>query len=134
MSLSFHIDFNGNCQAAFEYYAQHLDANIGMLLPYKDSPASSSVPDNWQDKIVHGNIKLAGIEIAGADVRPEHYNKPKGFYLLLTLQTPEQVKQVFAHLSVNGEVLMPPQKTFWSSCYGILVDQFAVPWKINCGG
>lgn len=134
MSLSFHIDFNGNCQAVFEYYAQHLDANIGMLLPFKDSAASSSVPDNWQGKIVHGNIKLAGIEIAGADVRPEHYNKPKGFYLLLTLQTPEQVKQVFAHLSVYGEVLMPPQKTFWSSCYGILVDQFAVPWKINSGG
>ncbi|MDQ2077974.1 VOC family protein [Marinimicrobium sp. ABcell2] len=133
MSISFHIYFNGQCQEAFEYYAEHLGGNIGLMLEYKDSPASSSVPANWQHKIVHGNVSLEGVELAGADVVPEQYHQPRGFYLLLGASTEDKVNAAFEKLAVGGNVILPPQKTFWSPCYAIVIDQYAVPWKINCG-
>jgi hypothetical protein len=34
-------------------------------------PASESVPSDWQNKIVHANIAIDEIELAGADVLPE---------------------------------------------------------------
>lgn len=133
MSLSFHIGFNGQCREAFEFYAKHLQGTIGTMLEFKDSPASTSVPSEWQRKIVHANISIEGIELAGADVRPEQYQKPKGFNILLGVKTEDTVKSIFNHLSVGGEVIFPPQQTFWSPCYAIVVDRFGVPWKVNCG-
>lgn len=133
MSLSFHLDFKGQCQDAFEYYAEHLGGAIGMMLKYKDSPASSSVGADWQNKVVHANISLEGVELAGADLPPEQYRAPSGFYLLLGASTEERVQSIFDCLADNGKVIMPPQKTFWSPCYAIVVDRYGVPWKINCG-
>jgi PhnB protein len=28
---------------------------------------------------------------------------------------------------------MPIQQTFWATRFGMLVDQFGIPWMINCG-
>jgi len=133
MSISLHLDFNGQCREAFEYYAEHLGGTIGTMLQFKDSPASSTVADEWQDKIVHANIRIDGIELAGADLLPEQYQKPRGFYILLGLNTEDRVKSIFEKLTVGGNIILSPQKTFWSQCYGIVVDQYGVPWKINCG-
>lgn len=133
MSLSFHIGFNGQCQEAFEFYAANLQGIIGTMLQVKDSPISQNSSTEWQHKIVHANISIQGVELAGADLKPEQYQKPKGFYLLLGLSTEDAVKSAFNLLSVGGEVIFPPQKTFCSLCYAIVVDRFGVPWKINCG-
>lgn len=133
MSLSFHIDFNGQCQEAFEFYAANLQGEIGTMLQVKNSPIAQSSSADWQHKIVHANISIQGVELSGADVKPEQYQKPKGFNLLLGLDTEESVTSAFNQLSINGEIIFPPQKTFWSPCYAIVVDRFNVPWKINCG-
>lgn len=133
MSLSIHLNFNGQCQEAFEFYSQQLGADISFMLKFKDSPARSEVPSAWQNKIVHANITIDKVEIAGADVLPEHYDKPDGCYLLLSVDSESKVKEIFDKLSPKGEVIMQPQKTFWSPCYAIVVDRFGIPWKINCG-
>lgn len=133
MSLSFHIDFNGQCQEAFEYYAKHLGGTVGTMLQFKDSPSASSVPANWQHKIIHANISIKNVELAGADLSPEQYRKPTGFYLLLGFNTESEVNAAFDKLVVGGHTILSPQKTFWSPCYAIVVDRYAVPWKINCG-
>ena len=132
MNISFHIHFNGTCQDAFEFYATLLDGQIGTMLPFCKSPAADSVPADWQNKIVHANIKLHGIELAGDDLPPGLYQPPKGFYVLLSLENEEKTKAVFEALAAGGEVLFPLQPTFWSPCYGIVVDRFGVAWKLNC--
>ncbi|MBC3765557.1 VOC family protein [Neptunicella marina] len=132
MSLSLHIDFNGNCQQAFEFYAANLQGKIGTMLQVKDSPLAQQESSEWQDKIVHANINIHNIELAGADVKPKQYHKPRGFYLLLGLTSESAVKDIYNKLAEHGEVILPPQKTFWSPCYAIVTDRFAVPWKLNC--
>jgi len=132
MNLSFHLDFNGQCKQAFDYYAKHLGGKIGTMLLFKNSPATNSVADEWQDKVIHANIRIGNIELAGTDLTTEQYRKPRGFYVLLGLNSEAEVDSVFGKLSVDGEVLLPPQATFWSKRYGIVVDQFNIPWKVNC--
>lgn len=132
MTLSINLAFNGDCQEAFEFYANALNGTIGTMLHVKDSPLAEREPADWQDKIVHANILIEGTELAGGDLKPEQYQKARGFNLLLGYNTPEKVKSVFEALAVNGEVIFPPQKTFWSSCYAIVTDRFGVTWKINC--
>lgn len=131
MRLSFHIHFDGHCQEAFELYETLLGGKIGTMLPFSRSPAAINVPKNWQSKIVHANIQISGVEIAGDDVPPEQYEAPKGFYVLLVFENQDETKAAFEGLARQGKILFPLQKTFWSPCYGIVVDRFGVPWKLN---
>ena len=132
MSLSFHIDYNGQCEEAFKFYAEHLGGTIGTMLRVRDAPLP--VPSTSHgDKIVHANIRIDGVELAGADVDPTKYEKPKGFYVLLGVDSEAKVRSFFDALQTDGHVVLSPQKTFWSPCYAIVVDRFGVPWKINQG-
>lgn len=132
MSLSFHIDFNGQCEAAFDFYARHLGGKIGTLLRARDAPVPAGQASQG-DRIVHANIRFDGIELAGADVDPDRYERPRGVYLLLGLASEANVRAAFDALQAEGEVVLAPQRTFWSPCYAIVVDRFGVPWKLNCG-
>ena len=132
MSLAFHIDFNGQCEEAFNFYAEHLGGKIGTMLRVKDAPMPAS-PASHGDKIVHSNISIDGVELAGADVDPIRYEKPKGFYVLLGVDSEAKVRSFFDALQTEGHVVLSPQRTFWSPCYAIVVDRFGVPWKINQG-
>jgi PhnB protein len=66
----------------------------------------------------------------GADV--EDYQQPQGFYVLLSIDDPVDAGRIFRALAENGAVRMPIQKTFWSPAFGMLVDQFGIPWEISC--
>jgi PhnB protein len=132
MSLSFHIDFNGQCEEAFSFYAEQLGGRIGTMLRVKDSPVPA-VSAAHGEKIVHANICIDGVELAGADVDPRRYERPQGFYVLIGVDSEQKVKSFFNALQTDGQVVLPPQRTFWSPCYAIVIDRFGVPWKINCG-
>ena len=76
---------------------------------------------------------MGGTLLAGADMLPEQYVKPQGFYVLLNVEDTKDAERIFSALAENGEVHMPIQQTFWSSRFGVLTDQFGIPWEISCG-
>lgn len=130
--LGTHLIFAGQCEAAFRCYERVLGARPGRMQTYADSPGAEQVPADLRGKIIHGTITIDGRELMGADVRPEEYQTPRGFYLLLGVAGLTNAERVFRALSENGSVKMEFQKTFWSPGFGVLVDQFGVPWEINC--
>ncbi|KZX01307.1 3-demethylubiquinone-9 3-methyltransferase [Pseudoalteromonas luteoviolacea] len=132
MKLSFHVNFDGRCAEAFSFYEEKVGGIIGSLLAYKDSPLKGSVPIDWQGKIIHGVISIDNFELVGTDSVPEEYEQPKGFCLQLRLPSNEQVETLFEAFKEEGQVILPPQKTFWSPCYAIVNDRFGIPWKFNC--
>jgi PhnB protein len=132
MSLSFHIDFNGECEEAFHFYAAHLGGTIGTMLKVADAPIPASTARPGRH-VVHANICIDGVELAGADVEAQHYKRPTGFYVLLGVDSEEKVDAYFNALQADGQVILAPQRTFWSPRYAIVIDRFGVPWKINRG-
>ena len=93
---------------------------------------AEQVPPGWREKIVHGTFVVGGTVLAGADILPEQYVKPQGFYVLLSVDDAMDAERIFSALAENGEVHMAIQQTFWSSRFGVLTDQFGVPWEISC--
>ena len=41
--------------------------------------------NKWRGKIVHANFAVGKTVLAGADILPEQYVKPRGFYVLLSV-------------------------------------------------
>jgi PhnB protein len=55
-----------------------------------------------------------------------------GFSVSLQIKNPADAERVFHALAENGTVRMPIQQTFWAVRFGMLVDQFGIPWMVNC--
>ena len=132
MQVSFHLVFGGQCEAAFQFYERALGGKIVSTLTYGNSPTAEQVPPEWRGKIVHASFAVGETVLAGADVLPEKYVRPQGFYVLLGVNDAMDAERIFSALAENGEVHMALQKTFWSARFGVLTDQFGIPWEINC--
>ena len=81
---------------------------------------------------MHGSITLGHLTIAGADVPPAKYETGQGFRLFLASDDPAQTERWFEALAHNATIEMPLQQTFWSVRFGLLRDQFGIPWTLSC--
>jgi PhnB protein len=132
MQLNTYLTFNGNCEAAFKFYAQCLGGKIEAMFTHGGTPAAEHVPASWHDKILHARLTVGDSILMGSDAPPERYQEPKGFSVQLAIENPAEAERLFHALAENGSVLMPIQKTFWAARFGMLTDRFGIPWMINC--
>lgn len=140
MQINPYLMFNGNCEAAFKFYEQCLGGKITMMMTHKESPSAEQVPSAWHDKIMHACLDLGvgGASpsenrlLMGSDNPPDYVEAPQGFYVQISVDEPVEAERLFHTLATNGTVTMPIAETFWSVRFGMLVDQFGIPWMINC--
>ena len=134
MKLSPHLVFNGQCHEAFSFYERALGGKIVTMLSYGESPMADQVAPEWHGRIVHATLTLGDDVLSGIDALPTDFKPPQGFYILLDPGDPDEGERVFRLLAQHGDVRISVQKTFWSPCYGMLVDRFGIPWEISCAG
>ena len=133
MKLNIYLTFDGQCRAAFEFYQRRLGGEIMAMLPFGDSPMCDEVPESVRDKIMHACLVVDGQMLMGSDTTPEHpYEGINGSHIAIHVDSPEEAERLFAALAEDGTVVMPLAETFWALRFGMLVDQFGVPWMINC--
>ena len=134
MQINPYLSFKGECEEAFGFYAQCLGGQLGAIFRYAGTSLAYQVPVDWQDKVMHGSLKIGDLELNGGDVAPDAYQKPQGFSLSIQLQDATEAERMFGELSAGGRVSVPLQKTFWAERFGMVVDRFGIPWMINCEG
>jgi len=132
MQLNTYLFFNGQCEAAFNFYAQHLGGKIEAMLRHTGTPAEKDVLPEWRDKIIHARLTFGDNVLMASDAPPKHFHTPQGFSVSLQVEEPAQAERLFNALAQNGKITMPMQQTFWSLRFGMLVDQFGIPWMVGC--
>jgi len=132
MQLNPYLFFNGQCEAAFKFYAQLLGGKILAMMTHAGTPAENQVPPEWREKIIHARMVIGDQVLMGSDAPPGHFQPPQGFSVSLMVDNAEDAERIFPILAENGTVKMPLQKTFWAIRFGMLVDRFGIPWMINC--
>lgn len=88
-------------------------------------------PAEYAGKIMHATIQIGDVTVMVADSPPGYYQKPEGFCVSLSFDDVAEAERVFEALSENGKVNMPLQQTFWAKKFGMLIDQFGIPWMVN---
>ncbi len=132
MQLNPYLTFNGQCAAAFKFYEECLGGKIEMMMTHAEAPIADQVPAGWRDKIMHARLTVGDKTLMGSDAPPDRYEAAKGFSVSLSVDTPADAERIFKSLSSKGTVQMPIQQTFWAVRFGMLVDQFGIPWMVNC--
>jgi PhnB protein len=105
--VNIHLNFNGNCEAAFKFYAESLGGTIDAIVPYEGTPSGAHVPTEWSKKVLHAATTVGGTVLMGCDAAADHYQKPQGFSVVLQMKTPEEAERAFQTLSTGGSVRMP---------------------------
>jgi PhnB protein len=134
MDISPYLDFDGECEAAFAFYAQCFGGIPGPIFRYAGTPLADQVPADWQQKVMHASVKLGNQTIMGADAAPDRYERPKAFSLSIQLADTMEAERIFHQLAAKGRIHTPLERTFWAARFGVVVDQFGITWLINCDG
>ena len=132
MQLNPYLAFNGQCEEAFRFYEKCLGGKITAMYPHEGTPAASTVPAEWQKKIMHARLEAGGQVLMGGDAPPGHFRQPQGFCVSLGVNTAADAERIFGALSANGKVQMPIGKTFFAARFGMLIDQYGTPWMVIC--
>jgi len=132
MKLNSYLSFDGRCEAAFKFYEKCLDGKIEGMFPYEGSPIANDVPAEFRKKLMHASLLIGDQTLMGADAPPGRYQKPNGFSVTFNLKDVAKSERIFKSLSEGGTVTMPIQETFWAGRFGMLTDQFGIPWMVNC--
>ncbi|MGZ8425972.1 MAG: VOC family protein, partial [Candidatus Binatia bacterium] len=123
MAIEPYLFFNGRCEEAIEFYKKALDAEVLMLMRFKDSPEPSApgmVPPGSDNKIMHLCMRVGDANIMASDGHCSGQTSFQGFSLSLTAADEADAKRKFAALAGGGQVQMPLAKTFWSPCFGMV--------------
>jgi len=131
MQINPYLFYNDNCEAAFRFYEKVLGAKIEVLLRNEEAPAEMPSQPERKKKVMHGRISIDGHVLMASDAPPDHFHKPQGFSVSLTIKDPAEAERKFKALSEGGNLNMPVGKTFFSKGFGMCVDQFGIPWMVN---
>jgi PhnB protein len=134
MQIQPYLFFDGRCEEAIEFYRQALGAQVDMLMRFKDSPeppAGDCAPASG-DKVMHAALRIGDSVLMASDGMAAG-NSPefKGFSLSINLADEAQARRVFDALALGGTIVMPLDKTFFASIFGMVGDRFGVQWMVG---
>jgi len=91
----------------------------------KDAPGK-------EGSIMHATFQLDGRLYMCSDSPPIHdWDFTPGVSNYVQCKDEAQLDELFAKLSENGEVMMPPNDYGFSKKFGFVADRFGVSWQLN---
>jgi len=132
-----YLNFNGNCEEAFNFYKSVFGGEFPMISRYKDMPPAEGQPAMNVDgeKIMHVSLPISReTSLMGSDVGGEwakHNVVGNNIQLSVNAESEDDAKRIFNGLSDGGRVTMPLDKTFWGALFGMFIDKFGIYWMVN---
>jgi len=131
VQLTTYLNYGGNCEEAFRFYAQHLHGTITMLMRHGEQPMDAGQPPpGLEGKVLHARMTIGGTHISAADVQAERFQPMRSAYLTLEIDTADEADRLYAVLADGGDVFMKMAETFFSTRFAMLRDRFGTSWML----
>lgn len=134
MTLKAYLNFNGNCKEAVEYYAEIFETEKPVIMLFGDMPSNGDFPPSEETKnlVLHAEIKIKDSTLMFSDVLPGmNYIVGNNISLIFNGKDIDEIKSLYNKLQANGTVVMELQETFWSKCYGSVIDKYGIGWQLS---
>ena len=134
MQVQPYLFFEGRTEEAIEFYRSAVDAQVDMLMRFKESPEPPKpgmVPPGSDNKIMHASFRIGDTMVMASDGNCSGKPNFQGFSLSITVPDEAAAERTFAALGKGGQVQMPLSKTFFSPRFGMVADRFGVGWMIS---
>ncbi|MBW4891795.1 VOC family protein [Mucilaginibacter sp. HMF5004] len=125
--INAYINFNGKCREGMAFYKECLGGNLN-LQSVAESPMADQWPAEFQQGILHGELKNGPLLLLGSDMpSPEGSQKGNHVSLSLTCSSAEEMNIFFSKLSAGGQATRPPHD-FFAGMIAALTDKFGINW------
>ena len=128
-----YLNFNGNCEEAFNFYKSIFGGEFLSLMRFKEAPPEVNFPESEGEKIMHISLPMGqGTILMGSDT-PDTMPSTTGtnFSISINAASEEEATKLFQGLSTGGQITMPLEKAFWGAYFGMCCDKFDIHWMVN---
>lgn len=139
--LHAYLNFNGNCEEAFDFYQTVFGGPLLGSHRFGDMPADPnfSIPEEDKNKIMHTALHINGdVMLMGSDCIENFGHKAvfgTATYIMLDAQSAEEARDLHSKLSKNAQnIEMDLGETFFAELYSSFTDQFGVSWMVHYEG
>lgn len=135
MQTRAYLNFTGDCQEAIELYSKAFNTQADKILRFKDAPPAPSpdiiISEEKRDYILQATLPIGGTFIRMSDTLGE-LEAPYSERIMMAVEGTElEIARAFKTLSeAGGEVAMPLESTFFSPCFGMVIDRYKVLWNL----
>jgi PhnB protein len=137
-SVNIYLNFDGNCEEAFNFYRSVLGGEFSYFSRFKDMPRQDGMgemPPSMGDKIMHVSLPIsAETMLMGSDTGGEWapaFRAGNNFSISITTDKRAEAERFFEGLSQGGKITMPLADTFWGDYFGMFEDKFGINWMIS---
>ncbi len=136
-TINVYLSFDGNCEEAFNFYKSVFGKEFTYIGRYKDMPTDEvPIPAGHENKVMHVGLPISKETVLmGCDVCEEmseqKFVRGNNFSISVGVESEEEGRRIFRALSAGGDVIMPLEKTFWATLFGMVNDKFGVSWMID---
>jgi PhnB protein len=134
VTLDPYLSFDGNCREAFDFYRQVFGGEFRANVTFGEAPPDVEIPHGERDRIMHVSLPIGSSTLMGSDSCSAFGPPPQSgnnFSISISSSSRGETDDLFAKLSRDGEVEMPPQDMFWGAYFGSCTDKFGIRWQIN---
>ena len=125
-----HLNFDGNCAEAMQFYASIFHATETRVMLYSDVPEGERMPPS--NRVVYSHIMVGENCLMGSDYPLGMQAKPQeSVSVNHPVADVETGRKLFDALAEGGEVTMPFEATFFSAGFGMVRDRFGTKWMIG---
>lgn len=132
--INAYLNFNGDCEEAFNFYASVFGDKSPTFDRFGDGPDVEHLADSEKNQIMHASLPIGQDNVLMGSDSPQSMGQAiigTNFSLSLQPESEEEATSLFNALSADGEVTMPLQKTFWNATFGMCTDRFGIQWMVN---
>jgi PhnB protein len=137
-TVNVYLNFDGNCEVAFNFYKSVFGGEFPYIGKYKDMPVQEGMPScspEMVEKIMHISLAISKeTSIMGSDTGGEWaptFQKGNNFSISISTDSKEEADRLFNGLSEKGKVTMPLANTFWGDYFGMFTDKFGINWMVS---
>ena len=134
VTINPYINFDGNCEAAFDFYRTVFGGEFLNKSRFKEAPPEAKMSVDEAEKILHVALPIGKNNILmGSDCpcSAGKVNTGNNVNISIHPESEQDATRIFNTLSSGGTVIMPLAKTFWNAYFGMLTDKFGVQWMVN---
>ena len=127
------IVFNGQAEAAFNFYRSIFGGEFSNVQRMKDMPSPHPMSAEESEKILHMAYPVGNSVLMGMDMPEGRGTTIVGTNFMVTLDTSseEETDRFFNGLAEGGNVMMPVAQQFWGAYFGMLTDKFGIQWMLS---
>ena len=138
-TVNVYLNFDGNCEQAFNFYKSVFGGDFPYIGRYKDMPpppgGGKSFPEEQGNRIMHVSLPISNeTMLMGSDTGGEwaaDYKQGNNFSISINADNRKEADRLFEGLSEGGRVTMPMNDTFWGDYFGMFTDKFGVNWMVS---